>query len=90
MAGERQAWEDKYKTDMGKHSQENAELKIKLRAERISQAELQAENQSILDALCAMKRSLVEHENFIVELQRESGYQNVMHERAIAEAEGDR
>ena len=38
MAEERQAWEDKYKTDMGKHSQENAELKIKLRAERISRA----------------------------------------------------
>ena len=55
VARERQAWEDKYKTDMGKHSQENTELKIKLRAERISQAELQAENQSILDALRAMK-----------------------------------
>ena len=63
-----------------KHSQENAELKIKLRAEKISRAELQAENQSILDALRAMKQSLVEHENFIVELQRESEYQNVMHE----------
>ena len=35
VAGERQAWEDKYKTDMGKHSQEIFELKIKLRAERI-------------------------------------------------------
>ena len=34
VARERQAWEDKYKSDMGKHSQENAELKIKLRAER--------------------------------------------------------
>ena len=68
----------------------SAELKIKLRAERISRAELQAENQSILEALRAMKQSLAEHENFIVELQRESEYQNVMHERAIAEAEGDR
>ena len=36
VAEEKQAWEDKYKTDMGKHSQENAELKIKLRDERIS------------------------------------------------------
>ena len=35
IAGERQAWEDKHKTDMGKLSQEIAELKIKLRAERI-------------------------------------------------------
>ena len=58
MAGERRAWEDKYKTDMGKHSQEMAELKIKLRAERISRAELQAKNQLILDALRAMKQSL--------------------------------
>ena len=76
--GERQAWEDKYKTDMGKHSQENAELKIKLKAERISRAELQAENRSILDALRAMEQSLVEHENFIIELQGENAYQNVM------------
>ena len=90
VAGERQAWEDKYKTDMGKHSQKNAKLKIKLRAERISRAKLQAKNQSILDVLRAMKQSLVEHQNFIVKLQRESAYQNVMHERALAEAEGDR
>ena len=74
VAEERQAWEDKYKSNMGKHSQENAKLKIKLRAERIGRAELQAENQSILDARHAMKQSLVEHENFIVELQRESAY----------------
>ena len=81
---------DKYKTDMGKHSQEIAKLKIKLRAERIGLAELQAKNQSILDALRAMEQSLVEHENFIVELQKENAYQNVMHERAFAEVEGDR
>ena len=37
-----------------------------------------------------MKQSLVEHENFIIELQRENAYQNVMHERALTEAEGDR
>ena len=66
------------------------ELKIKLRAERIGRAELQAENQSILDALHAMEQSLVEHENFIVELQKENAYQNVMHERAFVEVEGDR
>ena len=47
-------------------------------------------NQSILDALRAMEQSLVEHENFIIELQRENAYQNVMHERALTEAEGDR
>ena len=44
MVGERQVWEDKYKTDMGKQSQEIAELKIKLRAEKIGRAELRAEN----------------------------------------------
>ena len=68
IAGERQAWEDKYKKDMGKQSQEIAELKIQLRAKSIGRAELQAENQSILDALRAMEESLVEHENFIAEL----------------------
>ena len=82
--------EDKYKTDMGKHSQEIAKLKIKLRTEKIGRVELQAENQSILDALRAMEQSLVEHKNFIVELQRENAYQNVMHERALVEVEGDR
>ena len=75
---------------MGKHSQEIAELKIKLRAKGISQVELQAKNQSILDALHIMEQSLVEHENFIIELQGENTYQNVMHERALAEAEGDK
>ena len=74
IAGERQAWEDKYKKNMGKHSQEIAELKIKLRAERIGRAKLQVENQSILDALRAMEQSLVEHGNFIVKLQRENAY----------------
>ena len=52
--------------------------------------ELQAKNQLILDALRAMEQSLVEHENFIIELQGENTYQNVMHERALAETEGDR
>ena len=65
-------------------------LKIKLRAKKIGRAELRAENQSIRDALHAMKQSLVEHENFIVELQRGNAYQNVIHERAFAEVEGDR
>ena len=90
IAGERQAWEDKYKTEMGKQSLEIAELKIKLRVEKIGRAELQAENQSIRDALRAMEQSLVEHENYIVELQRENAYQNVMYERALVEVEGDR
>ena len=75
---------------MEKHSQEIAELKIKLRTERIGWAELQAENQSILDALRAMEQSLVEHKNYIVELQSENAYQNVMYERALVEVKGDR
>ena len=55
MAGERQVWEDKYKMDMGKQIQEIAQLKIKLRAEKIRRAELRTENQSIQDALRAME-----------------------------------
>ena len=74
MAGERQVWEDKYKMDMGKQSQEIAELKIKLRAKKIGQAELRAKNQSIRDALRAMEQSLVEHEIYIVELREENAY----------------
>ena len=37
-----------------------------------------------------MEQSLVEHENYIVELQRENAYHNVMYERALVEIEGDR
>ena len=49
MARERQVWEDKYNMDMGKQSQKIAELNIKLRAEKTGRAELQVENQSILN-----------------------------------------
>ena len=72
MAEERQVWEDKYKMDMGKQSQEIAKLKNKLRVEKIGRAELRVENQSIRDALCTMEQSLVEHENYIVELREEN------------------
>ena len=75
---------------MGEQSQEIAELKIQLRAKKIGRVELRAKNQSIRDALRAMEQSLVEHENYIVELQRENAYQNVMYERALVEVEGDR
>ena len=37
-----------------------------------------------------MEQSLVEHENFIIELQGENAYQNMMHERALAKVEGVR
>ena len=59
MAKERQVWEDKYKADTKEQSQEIMKLKIKLRAEKIGRAELQAENQSIRNALHAMEQSLV-------------------------------
>ena len=39
----RQTWESKYKIDTGKQSEEITELKLKLRAEKIRRAELQAE-----------------------------------------------
>ena len=90
MVRERRVWEDKYKMDMGKQSQEIVELKIKLRAEKIGRAELRAENQSIRDALHAIEQSLVEHENYIVELREENAYQNVMYERALVEVEGEK
>ena len=45
MVEERQAWENKYKADTKKHSQEITELKFKLRAERIERAELQELNE---------------------------------------------
>ena len=47
MVEERQTWESKYKMDTEKQSQEIMELKLKLRAEKIGQAELRAKNQSI-------------------------------------------
>ena len=74
MVRERQVWENQYKMDMGKKSQEIAKLKIKLRVKKIKRAELQAENQSIWVAFHAMEQSLVEHENYILELQEENAY----------------
>ena len=74
MAEERQTWESKYKMDNGKKSQVITELKLKLRAEKIGQAELQAENQSIRNAFHEMEQSLVEHKNYIIELREENIY----------------
>ena len=86
---ERQVWEDKYKADTKEKSYEITELKIKLRAEKIGRAELQAKNQSIWNALYAMEQSLEEHKNYIIELQKENTYQNVQYEKAFSEIEGD-
>ena len=54
----------------------------------MGRAELRAENQSIRDTLRVMEQSLVEHENYIVELREENAYQNVMYERALVEWRG--
>ena len=53
---ERQTWESKYKMDTEKQSKEIIELKLKLRAEKIGRAELQAENQAIQNALREMEQ----------------------------------
>ena len=37
-----------------------------------------------------MEQSLVEYENYIVELREENAYQNVMYERALVEIERDK
>ena len=75
--------------DTERQSQEIMELKLKLRAEKIGRAELQAENQAIRNALREMKQSLIEHKNYIAELQEENIYQNVQHERVLGEVERD-
>ena len=74
MVGEREVWEDKYKMDTGKQSQEIEKLRFELRAEKIGQAELRAEKQSIRNALHSKEQSLVEHQNYIVELREENIY----------------
>ena len=74
MAEQRQTWESKYKMDIGKQSQEIIELKLKLKAEKIGSAKLQAENQSIRNAFHTMEQSLLEHKNYIIELRKENIY----------------
>ena len=90
MAEERKVWENKYGNDMRECSQKNAELKLKLRAGKIEQAELRAENQSIRDAIQAMEQSLVGHQNYIVQLQEDIVFQNVQHVRILGEVEWDK
>ena len=70
-------WEDKYKMDTGKQSQEITKIRFELKAKKIGQAELRAENQSIRNAIHAMEQSLEEHTNYIIELREENAYQNV-------------
>ena len=37
-----------------------------------------------------MEQSLVEHENYIIELREENAYQNVMYDKALVEVEKDK
>ena len=90
MAKERQTWESKYKMDTGKQSQEITELKFELRAKKIRRAKLQAENQSIRNALHELEQSLVEHKNYIIELREENTYQSVQYEKTFGEVERDK
>ena len=60
--------------DTGRQSQEITELKLKLKAEKIGQVELQAKNQAIRNALREMEQSLVEHKNYITKLREENIY----------------
>ena len=90
MAEERQAWENKYEADTKERSQEITELKFQLRAERIEQAKLRAENQAVWNAIRALKQSLEEHKDYIIELQKDSVRQTVEFDRAIVEAWRDR
>ena len=86
MAEERQVWENKYKTDTKEQSWEITELKFKLKAEKIERAELRTENQSVQNAIRAMEQSLKEHNNYIIELQKDNVRQIVKYDRALTEA----
>ena len=83
-------WEDKYDTDTKEQSQEITELKFKLRAKKIEQAGLRAENQSIQNTIRAMEQSFEEHKDYIVELRKDSVWQTVEYDRALAKAWRDR
>ena len=90
MGEERQVWEDKYKADTKKQSQEIMKLKIKIRAKKNGWVELQVENQSIWNNLHVMEQSLMKHKNYITELREENIYQSVQYERAFGEVERDK
>ena len=90
MAEERQAWKNKYEADTKECSQEITELKFKLRAERIEQAELQAENQAVRNAIRALEQSLKEHKDYIIELQEDGVRQTVEFDQTLIEAWRDR
>ena len=90
MAEERQAWENKYEADAKERSQKVVELKFKLKVERIEWAELQAENQSVRNAIRALEQSLEKNKDYIIELREDSVRKTVDYDRALAEAWRDR
>ena len=90
MVEERQAWENKYEADTNECSQEITELKFKLRAERIEQAELRAKNQVVRNAIRALEQSLEEHKDYIIELQEDRVRKTVEFDKALIEAWRDR
>ena len=51
---------------------------------------MQAENQSVRNAIKALEQSLEEHKDYIVELREDSVRQAVEYNRAFAEAWRDR
>ena len=81
MVEERQVWENKYKAE----SREITELKFKLGAEKIGQAELREENHSIQNALRVMEQSLVEHKCYIIELQEDSIRKTMQYEKTLTD-----
>ena len=70
MAKERQVSKNKHEADTKEQSREITKLQFKLRAEKIERVKLQAENQSVWNAIRAMEQSLRENKDYIVELQK--------------------
>ena len=90
MVEKKQVWEYKYETDTREQFKEITELKFNLRVEKIGQAELRAENQSVWNVFRAMEQSLREHKDYIVELWEDNVRQTVDFEKALAKAWRDR
>ena len=86
MVEERQMWEHKYETATGKQSQEITDLKFKLRAKKIEQAEL---SQSFQNTIQSMEQSLREHMDYIILLREQDVSKTVEYERLLGELRRD-
>ena len=82
MIEERQMWEHKYETVIGKQSQEIAGLKFKFRAKKIVQAKL---SQSFQNTIQSMKQFLKEHMDYIILLREQDVSKTVEYERLLRE-----